>query len=134
MTPTTAGVMRLLERMVRESPEDVFWLQDRWKASRTQPWIEPGKPSRTTAGEAPGKRRRALVCAGAAPEDTGEDVAYEFASPGAGESAREFLARRDVEGELPLDFVLGGGNDMRRACRALGIVWSPAQTRNGAAA
>jgi Kdo2-lipid IVA lauroyltransferase/acyltransferase len=58
--PTTVGVMRLVERMMRVSPADVFWLQDRWKVPARQPPKQPGKPAR--AGDAtPTKRRRALL-------------------------------------------------------------------------
>ncbi|CAM2858192.1 lysophospholipid acyltransferase family protein [Rariglobus hedericola] len=61
--PTTANCMRLLEVVMRESPADVFWLQDRWKVSRHQPQFVPGKTPRGSTGEqliAP-KKRRCLV-------------------------------------------------------------------------
>jgi KDO2-lipid IV(A) lauroyltransferase len=128
--PSTAGVMRLLERMVRESPADVFWLQDRWKPDRRSPHRPAGKPPR---GEAPTptKRRRALLRpdeAGrppVAPTAQPDDVDYETATRAANESAEAFLRRVDEAGPLPLDYVVGGAHEggLAKACRRLGLGW-----------
>lgn len=150
--PTTAGVMRLLERMVRESPADVFWLQDRWKIGRREPHLQPGKPSR--AGDAtPTKRRRALLwkdgsAAGlpVPPRARPDDVIYELAlgpdaaAPAeaggmethryAGEGYGRFLRRVDEAHGQPLEFVVGtrsAPDELRRACRALGLGWAEAK-------
>lgn len=59
---TTAGCMRLLEEVIRESPADVFWLQDRWRVSRKQPQSQPGKTPRGGADELlAAKGRRCLL-------------------------------------------------------------------------
>lgn len=130
--PTTERVMRLVETMMRVSPEDVFWLQDRWKVSRGTPWLEPGKPAR--GGTAiPAKKRRALVMAGSEPPlSPSGDVEYERAGGSAGsrwrrevtETATDFLRRVDAGDALPIDYIVGGGPEVRRACRELGIVWT----------
>jgi KDO2-lipid IV(A) lauroyltransferase len=148
--PTTAGVMRLLERMVRVSPADVFWLQDRWKIRRREPHLLPGKPAR--AGDVtPGKRRRALlwVTAGGgvpkAPEARPADVDYELAlaenAPApdgfasvethrqAGESYAAFLRRVDEAHGQPLEFVVvtrAAPAGLRRACKEFGLGWADA--------
>lgn len=131
--PGTESIMRLVETLMRVSPEDVFWLQDRWKVSRGAPWFEPGKPARGGAS-APSKRRRALVWPGAiAPTPTPDDVAYETVGEGGGvadwtrgpaEAAGDFLLRVDAGAVLPVDYVVGGGSEIRKACRELGIVWT----------
>ena len=144
--PTTAGVMRLLERMVRESPADVFWLQDRWKIRRRQPHLLPGKPARGDGGAAPARRRRALLwIEGAArapvpPAAVPDDVDYEWAlapdapAPAgtavthryAGEGYGAFLRRVDEAAGQPLEYVAGTESapaGLRRACQALGIGW-----------
>ncbi len=143
--PTTAGVMRLLERMIRESPADVFWLQDRWKIRRREPHLVSGKPARG-APAAPTKRRRALlwIDGGAGvprpPEAVPDDVDYEWAlAPDAvvpagtaavhrytAEGYASFLRRLDEAAGLPLEYVAGPASapaGLRRACRALGIGW-----------
>lgn len=150
--PTTAGVMRLLERMVRESPADVFWLQDRWKIRRREPHRQPGKPSRANDA-APRKRRRALLWIDAAPGGAPvppaarpDDVDYELAlAPDAvaptadagrethrygGGGYTDFLRRVDEAHGQPLEFVAGtraAPEELRRACRALGLGWADAK-------
>jgi KDO2-lipid IV(A) lauroyltransferase len=60
--PTTENCMKLLEAAMRESPSDVFWLQDRWKISHHKPQWEPGRtPKEGIHGAAAGKLRRCLV-------------------------------------------------------------------------
>ena len=121
--------MALLERMMRVSPADVFWLQDRWKIDRSRPHCPAGKPPRGEA-PAPTKRRRALLWRGSndalaptPPPAVPDDVAYETAERMAGEDIEEFLRRVDGADALPLDYVVGGAGDMelRKACRALGL-------------
>ena len=147
--PTTAGVMRLLERMMRVSPADVFWLQDRWKIRRREPHVLPGKPAR--AGDAvPTKRRRALLWVDGAhglpapPRAVPDDVDYQVAlAAGAAEpkdagahgrevlrhdggSFEEFLRRVDEAHGQPLEFVAGtrlAPKGLRKAARALGLGW-----------
>lgn len=147
--PTTAGVMRLLERMMRVSPADVFWLQDRWKIRRGEPHRLPGKPARS-ADVAPTKRRRALAWVErgqglpALPKASPDDVDYEIAiadgaaEPNeagahgravhhqAGEDYGAFLRRIDVAHGQPLEFVVGtraAPKALRKAARALGLGW-----------
>lgn len=135
--PTTAGVMRLLERMIRESPADVFWLQDRWKIRRRQPHLQPGKPSRA-ADATPTKRRRALLWvdevwgAPAAPHAVPDDVDYELAgaSDVGGGGFEMFLRGLDEAHGQPLEFVVAGRGapaGLRKACRALGLGWVEAK-------
>ena len=125
--PTTAGVMRLLERMMRESPADVFWLQDRWKAHRRAPHVIAGKPARGGC-VAPNRRRRALVCSGRPLRAEPDDVDHEFSAPSTGEDALAFLLRHDAAAARPLDYVVGGGTAMRRACRDAGIAWTEGES------
>jgi KDO2-lipid IV(A) lauroyltransferase len=148
--PTTAGVMRLLERMLRASPADVFWLQDRWKIGRRTPHLQSGKPAR--AGEVtPTKRRRALLWvdaargAAVAPRAVPDDVDYEWAlapeatapiggaeahRQRAGEGFEAFLRRVDEAHGQPLEFIVAGPGapaGLRKACRALGLGWLDAK-------
>ena len=136
--PTTRGVMRLVERMVRVSPADVFWLQERWRAERAAPQHIAGKPARSGA-VVPDKRRRALVFSDVVtpPPPVPDDVDYERegTDPGvrwmrrAGETDIEFILRVDGGSAFPLDYVAGGGESVRIACKRLGIGW----IRGGAA-
>ena len=129
--PTTAAVVGLLERMMRESPADVFWLQERWRPNRGQPAKVSG---RTPKGGAlvPAKRRRALLwtdAAGAvplAPVAAPDDVDFFTLERRPGEAAEAYLLRVDAAAALPLDFVVGGEGDaeLREACRSLGIGWT----------
>ena len=60
--PTTENCMRLLETVMRESPADVFWLQDRWKVNKHKPQWEPGRnPKEGIAMLRANKPRRCLV-------------------------------------------------------------------------
>jgi KDO2-lipid IV(A) lauroyltransferase len=131
--PTTAGVMKLVERMVRVSPADVFWLQERWRPERADPQRVAGKPARSGI-LVPTKRRRALVWFGvtAPPAPAPDDVDHEFAGAGSnarwekieGESVQAFIRRVDAGAVFPLDYVVGGDEPVRRACSQLGIGWT----------
>ncbi len=131
---TTENCMRLLEVVMRESPSDVFWLQDRWRVSFEQPQYAPGKAPKegVTWGTAQ-KKRRCLVWleAGAGPVPAlqhvePDDLALEYSVPAEaprpawlGDDAvlhvRPVLNRRRLIAEeisridraaiLPLDFV-----------------------------
>lgn len=160
-TPSTAGIMGLVERMMRESPTDVFWLQDRWKVQAGEPHIQQGKPARV-GGWVVTKRRRALLWAGVddvlprAPIAVPDDVDYEIglrvdASPAwlrtlevngpkavtihryQNNGAAAFLEQVNAAAEQPLDFVVGAENEtkMRKACREFGVVWMNAQVLSG---
>jgi Kdo2-lipid IVA lauroyltransferase/acyltransferase len=59
--PSTLACMQLLEEMIRESPSDVFWLQDRWRISRSAPLVLSGRPPNEAALASCTKPRRALV-------------------------------------------------------------------------
>ena len=138
--PKTAGVMDLLERMMRVSMADVFWLQDRWRVGRRLPQLVAGKPARG-GGPAPTKPRRVLLWASAdgsvavAPADGTDDLACEVAGSGdtarwvrePGESEFAFLCRVDEGDALPVDFVVGGDEAVREACRRLGWGWVAAE-------
>lgn len=129
--PTTAGVMRLLERMMRVSPADVFWLQDRWKVARRSAHRQPGKPARS-GDVAPTKRRRALLWThgdgrtARAPRAFPDDVDYETVPRDPGEAPEAFLRRVDAAAVLPLDFVVSseGESGLRKACERLGLGWA----------
>lgn len=128
--PTTARVMKLLERMIKTSIEDVFWLQDRWRSSGRQPQTLAGKASRGEA-DAPTKRRRALLWPNAAgswpapPPAIPDDVDYERVDRRPGEPVGAFLRRVDAAADLPLDYVVGGAGErgLKRTCRQLGMGW-----------
>jgi KDO2-lipid IV(A) lauroyltransferase len=143
-SPSTVNVMGLVERMMRVSPADVFWLQERWKISSSKPHRQNGKVAR---GEIvpPTKRRRALLWATeggvspSAPVAVPADVDYEVAMPGSsvvegglrshryeGGSIHDFLRQVDAASDQPLDYVVGGGShaaDVARACDRLGFGW-----------
>ena len=60
--PTTENCMKVLETVMRESPADVFWLQDRWRVNHHKPQWEPGRvPKEGVALLHAGKSRRCLV-------------------------------------------------------------------------
>ena len=147
--PSTAGVMRLLEQMIRESPADVFWLQDRWKIRRREPHVVPGKTPRSAEAE-PAKRRRALLWVEksqglpAPPVSSPDDVDYELAlacdaveprgafdrgrAPHrhAGEDFEAFLRQVDEAHGQPLEYVVAtkaAPKALRKAARALGLGW-----------
>jgi hypothetical protein len=146
-SPSTVNVMGLVERMMRVSPADVFWLQERWKISSGEPHRQNGKVARGEVVPAT-KRRRALLWAGedgvlpTAPVAIPDDVDYEVAVSGdtvvecglkdhryAGGRIHEFLQHVDAAGEQPLDYVVGGGSraaDVARACDQLGLGWMEA--------
>jgi KDO2-lipid IV(A) lauroyltransferase len=150
ITPSTTGVMELVERMMRVSPADVFWLQERWRTSSRNPHCHQGKPART-GNITPTKRRRALLWARAggvlprAPKATPDDVDYELVlsadarepdpAPVGGAVRRvyrygggnleKFLQQVDDAGDQPLDYVVGGVHDraLARACEHLDLNW-----------
>ncbi|MEY4487724.1 MAG: hypothetical protein RIQ79_232, partial [Verrucomicrobiota bacterium] len=148
--PTTRNVMSLLERMISESPTDVFWLQERWRIERWaahKVWGKPPKPG--VVAVPPTKRRRALLWADAAgamparPVAEPADVDYEAGIPDGAmaptdvtklwirgaegpETTEAFLRRVDAGAALPLDFVVTGKRaeaDVRAACKKLGLGW-----------
>jgi KDO2-lipid IV(A) lauroyltransferase len=151
--PTTANMMELLERIMRESPADVFWMQDRWRMDRRAPQHVVGRVAKAAApgADAPvaTKRRRALLWADAAgvvparPVAEPADVDYEAALPdgaaapldvtriwireAAGEeTTRAFLLRVDGGAILPLDYVVAGARyeaELRETCGQLGLGW-----------
>lgn len=89
--PTTAACMALLEEVMRESPADVFWLQDRWKVGAREPQFMPGKSPRDgDAGARPSKGRRCLVWLETGREDAPalhkvepDDLVFEYSMPSA---------------------------------------------------
>lgn len=147
--PTTAGCMGLLEEIIRTSPADVFWLQDRWRQGRVDPRVLAGKLSKKTVNLEAVKPRRVLVWLDSAvtPEpklSPGEpaDIVYEYATPAG--SARpawmppgarvhswqpgrygEALERADAAEVLPLDAVLMTSKDplLVQACRRAAFAW-----------
>jgi KDO2-lipid IV(A) lauroyltransferase len=126
--PSTGHVMELLERVMRVSPEDVFWMQDRWKVQRTQPHLPAGKLPRGFCAPAT-KRRRALLWPDAQgqlpvpPTAVPDDVTHESLPRFAGEATEAFLHRVDAAADLPLDYVVAAAPDakLRQACRKLGL-------------
>lgn len=84
---TTQNCMRLLEEMIRESPADVFWLQDRWRTNRKAPLHLMGRPPTAEARIACTQVRRVLVWLGDAdlpvkPDTSGDDLSWECSLPG----------------------------------------------------
>ena len=146
--PTTAGCMALLEELIRTSPADVFWLQDRWRPGRQDPRVLAGKLPRNPEATAASKPRRVLVWLHApVPADlklapgVPADVVYEYVVPAglsrpswipaqarvhAWQDGRyeESLARADAAEVLPVDAVLMTRNDaaLVKACRREGIM------------
>lgn len=134
----TAVCMQLLEEIVRESPEDVFWLQDRWKVSRSQPQNQPGKPMRgSVSAPLANKPRRCLlwvVDPAVQPPElrtvAPDDLQFEYALPAGSDrpawipasaqihrqparSSRSEIARVlgeiDETNDLPIEFVYAPG-------------------------
>lgn len=87
--PTTQNCMNLLEAMMRESPADVFWMQDRWRVNRGDPLLLNGRPPGAEALHACTKMRRVVVWLGqsadpappAAIKDYAPDLAWEYSRP-----------------------------------------------------
>ena len=126
--PTTALCMAALEKGMKQSPADVFWMQERWR-----PYVRKIKPIRqwlTPDAKSDAKPHRALLwLPGAAPswqppdDWMHPDVAYEAViqsgeSPPAWlpegstihpfqhDSAENAIATIDTARALPLDFIL----------------------------
>ncbi len=85
---TTSACMRLLEETILESPEDVFWFQDRWRPRSCAPATIAGHQPRDAASVAWTKPRRALAWLDAGgpadlrlPESPFGDIAWEYALP-----------------------------------------------------
>lgn len=83
---TTLNCMQLLEEMIRESPADVFWLQDRWRTNRKAPLHLLGRPPTDEARIACTQVRRVLVWLGdadqpAKPDTNGDDLSWECSLP-----------------------------------------------------
>ena len=146
--PTTVGCMGLLEELIRTSPADVFWLQDRWRPGRKDPRVLAGKIPRNPEELATGKPRRVLVWLH---EPVGEelklspgvpaDLLYEYVVP-AGVKRPSWiptesrvhswqkgrygasLALPDAAEVLPVDAVLMTRKDggLVKACRKAGIM------------
>ena len=71
--------MKLLEVVMKESPADVFWLQDRWKVSLEKPQCLPGKaPKESITWATAQKKRRGLVWLEA---DAGPVPALQYVEP-----------------------------------------------------
>lgn len=84
--PTTQNCMLLLEKMIRESPADVFWFQDRWRTNRKAPLHLKGRPPTAEGRAACNQFRRVLVWLGdadhpAQPDSNGDDLAWECSVP-----------------------------------------------------
>lgn len=134
--PDTATCMRLLENVIRESPEDVFWLQDRWRPGRREPLLQEGKPSRGTVHVC--KPRRVLVV-GVTPDprlvvEPASSVRWEPVDSVVGESAAalaERLTALDEAEVLPVECVLGSREDriLVQACRRAGFLLIDAEGR-----
>ncbi|MFA6959812.1 MAG: lipid A biosynthesis acyltransferase [Opitutaceae bacterium] len=145
--PTTVGCMALLEEIIRTSPADVFWLQERWRTGRRNPLLLEGKPSRDSSAPVATKYRRVLVwldpvpaAEPALPPSEQPDIVYEFMVPsptlrpewvaadarlhvrGSGDYA-EALRKADEAETLPLDVVLltRENTELMRACQRVGI-------------
>ncbi len=95
--PTTERCMQLLEEVIRESPADIFWMQDRWRLNKNQPLVVNGKLVRGIDPQASAKRRRTLVWleAGLAespalPKGQPDDLKFEYVFP-AGADRPEWL-------------------------------------------
>ncbi len=136
--PDTAACMRLLETVIRESPEDVFWLQDRWRPGRREPLLQEGKPPRGPALEPWGKPRRVLVV-GVPPDrypviEPEQSVRWEPVEVIPGESVAALAARLvslDESQVLPVECVLGSRENrlLIKACRRVGFILIDAEGR-----
>ncbi|MFH1498871.1 MAG: lysophospholipid acyltransferase family protein [Verrucomicrobiota bacterium] len=135
--PDTQACMRLLEEVIRESPEDVFWLQDRWRPGRREPLVQEGKPVR--GGEAGTKPRRVLVVGEFPPASlpaVGPEgsVRWEPVVTVAGESAvalAQRLIAADEAEVLPVECVLGDRRNrvLISACRRAKFILIDAEGR-----
>ncbi len=145
----TASCMKSLELAMRQSPEDVFWFQERWKVYLSEghtfgDWLGPDS-------HGPGKPHRVLVWLAGAPDGwqipaqwIHSDVVYEAAvtsgqplpcllpesvrmhivSPGESRAKlRKTIATIDQSAALPLDFILvpEDAGTLVKVCRPQGI-------------
>jgi len=149
--PTTTACMKLLEEMIRESPADVFWLQDRWRV-RNYPITMKGRPPTAEARAACTKLRRALVWVNRGeavqqPQTSFDDIAWECSAPSGSsvvtpawmpagvrthlramdcvsrDAVMEELRRIDQADPQPLDVVVIDSRNLAaaKACRRLGL-------------
>ena len=86
--PTTANCMKLLEKIIMESPEDVFWFQDRWRLEQAHPLQLNGKGVSNTPVPQGVIPRRCLVWLEKIPEQMPllprgipNDLSWEYAIP-----------------------------------------------------
>lgn len=125
----TAACMRLLEVMMRESPADVFWLQERWRPGRKAPLKPEGKVPR--AGLAVGAKPCRVLVVGDIPDSEMPEVwdgwarwerfAGEIGACPKALSAK--LAAVDECDVLPLECVLTAVPNpvLKKACKRLGL-------------
>jgi len=124
----TATCMAALERAMKASPTDVFWLQERWKV-----FVSRSRPLRAWLGEeshGTGKPHRGLLWLAGVPSDwqipeewTHPDMIYEIALAAdqakpswltgtevvhtvSADPTRKSLAAIDLAAALPIDYIL----------------------------
>lgn len=134
--PDTVACMRLLENVIRESPEDVFWLQDRWRPGRREPLVQEGKPAR---GVVPVDKPRRVLVVDVHPDrrpvvQPASSVRWEPIDIVPGESFVALAARLTTLDEaevLPVECVLGSRDDLVlvKACRRAGFILIDAEGR-----
>lgn len=146
---STASCMDAIERAIRVSPLDYFWLQERWKV-----YFPPGQTIRDwleNETSAPGKRHRALLWLPGTPDQwslpeewTHPDVDYEIVPENARKTAdprylhlrfhaspdypnlknlSAHLAEIDASAALPIDYILtcNASRELRQAARSQSI-------------
>jgi KDO2-lipid IV(A) lauroyltransferase len=130
---TTENCMRLLEEIMRESPEDVFWMQDRWRVNPKRPLEMAGRAPSADGERRAGKARRGVVWertdaeASAPPKGGYGVIRWERYSPPRPrltvEEVTTELLRLDASEALPLDYVYLPEHEtaVRKACRRLGL-------------
>jgi Kdo2-lipid IVA lauroyltransferase/acyltransferase len=129
---TTEACMRLLEEVIRESPEDVFWLQDRWRVTARRALHINGRAPGAQGLADRTKPRRGLVwllpddTTAYEPESAYADTAWEHhRSPAQADVAAlvRVLTEIDEARSLPLDFVVVSRTEktLAKACAKLGL-------------
>ncbi|MES2477103.1 MAG: hypothetical protein V4640_15060 [Verrucomicrobiota bacterium] len=146
---TTAACMDVIEKSLRMSPLDVFWLQERWK-----PYLRKSRDVREWLGaDSPvgSKPHRALLWLPGTPDGwqipagwTHPDVIYEVVAPHAGpvpprqfgnlhfhagpdagdrDALATYLEKIDASAALPIDFILtcGASKALEKAARRVTI-------------
>lgn len=132
--PTVQNCMDALERAMRLSPADVFWMQDRWKI-----YVKASTGIRPWFGDTPVasvKKHRGLIWPGAAgtrpePPEIWQhaEMEWEYPAEDSGPPTAAVIGKIDDSAALPLDLIISPAEipGLRKAAKKARIpyyVWS----------